>query len=121
MRYLLILIVSSLLLTSCSNDYHPAEIDFFENDTIPLKEKIEKVLETQYLLEMGFTEEQSLWLQDYYGKHDYKPLWVNDSTMAKSGVEIKEVLSRSLWFGIPETRLEIIKKKKRSGLKKRSF
>lgn len=113
MRYLLILIVSSLLLTSCSNDYHPSEIDFFENDTIPLKEKIEKVLETQYLLEMGFTEEQSLWLQDYYGKHDYKPLWVNDSTMAKSGVEIKEVLSRSLWFGIPKARLEIIKKKKK--------
>jgi murein L,D-transpeptidase YcbB/YkuD len=105
-------LVSIALLSSCSNDYHPAAIQFFENDTIPLKEKIEKVLETANLLEMGFTEEQSMWLQEYYRQRDYKPRWINDSTFEKTGVEMKDALSRSLWFGIPDKRLEITKKKK---------
>lgn len=112
MRYLLILIVSATVLSSCSNDPAPVSIDFFENDTIPLAEKIKRVLEPAYLAELGFNEEQSLWLQEFYLNHEYHPLWVNDSTLNKKGLLMESTLSRSLWFGIPQNRLKINKNKK---------
>jgi hypothetical protein len=107
MRILLILFISAVLLSSCSNEFEPVEVDFFENDTIPLAEKIKKVLEPNYMSNLGFNEEQTLWLQDYYSQHDYKPLWINDSALKSSGEKMKETLSRSIWFGIPEKRLKI--------------
>lgn len=105
MRYLLILIVFKLILTSCSNTKVPPEIEFFENDTIPLKEKIEKVLESDYLSELGFNAEQSQWIQNYYAERKYKPNWINDSMLSKEGLDIKKTLNKSLWFGIPENRV----------------
>jgi hypothetical protein len=112
MRYFLILFVSTLLFSSCSEPEKTEAIDFFEDDSIPLKQKIERVLETPHLLKLGFNEEQSLWLQDYYSKHEYKPRWINDSILTPKGDSLKNTLERSLWFGIPENRVKLISVKK---------
>ncbi len=113
MRFLLIFILSYCLLASCSNEYHPSRIDFLENDTIPVSQKIQKLLETPNLLDLGFNTEQSRWLQQYYKARGFKPLWINDSTTAEIGIELRETLNRSLWFGLPEERLMIVNKKKK--------
>jgi len=111
-RCLLILIGFNLILTSCKNDVKEERINFFENKKITLAEKFQKVLETEYLLGLGLNEEQSLWVQEYYENRHFKPKWINDSTLTKKGEELKDVLDRSVWFGIPENRLKLTTKKK---------
>lgn len=113
MRYCLFLCVSVFLFASCSNEVPTVEIDFFENDTIPLSEKLEKVLETDYLMDLGFNEEQCLWLQEYYASNQHKTNWINDSTMTENGIQIKGSIERSMWFGIPTKRLNLVGNKKR--------
>jgi len=79
LRIAYFLLTPILFLSSCSGEYHPVSIDFFQNDTIPFREKLQKALEPEHLKEMGFSEEQTVWLQDYYEKNAYKSLWVNVS------------------------------------------
>jgi len=113
-RSLFSCLVFAVLFASCSDGYHPVAIDFFENDSIPLREKLQKVLEPEHLKEMGFNEDQSNWLISYYENHDYKPHWVNDSMIAKDGLLMRHLLKRSLWFGIPENRTKLVSTKKRT-------
>lgn len=105
MRYLFIVLVCNLLLTACSTEPPTSIIDFFENDAISLKRKIQKVLETANLKKLGFTEDQSSWLKNYYFKNQYKANWINDSMLNASGIEMEHSLKKSLWFGIPEKRI----------------
>lgn len=105
LRIAYFLLIPILFLSSCSGEYHPVSIDFFQNDTIPFREKLQKALEPEHLKEMGFSEEQTVWLQDYYEKNAYKSLWVNDSMISKEGLKLRHVIKRSLWFGVPTNRL----------------
>ena len=109
----LVCFLIALVLASCSDGYHPASIDFFENDSIPLRQKLQKVLEPEYLKQLGFNEEQSTWLQTYYENRNFTPHWVNDSMISQDGLNMRHLLKRSLWFGIPENRNSFIPKQKK--------
>lgn len=106
-RYSFIIFICLLFVSSCAEEEKTIEIDFFENDAIPLKRKIQRVLETSYLINLGFKEEHCLWLQAYYSNRNYKAQWINDSVLNPAGMELKETLNRSLWFGIPDNRLKM--------------
>lgn len=114
MRILLILLVIVSFFSSCSNEYKPLEVEFFENDTIPVTEKIKKILESEYLDQLGFNEEQKLWLNAFYTQREYSPLWINDSVLNENGLLIKNALSKCLWLGIPEKRLKFKEKKRKN-------
>ena len=111
MRYLVILIISVFLFNSCSNTIPKVPIEFFNDDSISLEKKIQKVLEDSYLKTLGFNDSQSEWLQKHYEKNAYKPHWINDSMIIESGIKMKTTLSNSMWFGIPENRIIFSKKK----------
>lgn len=111
MRYILLIFLAGIVLTSCSTKEPLPTIDFFENDTIPLKTKLKKVLEDDYLATLGFNAEETKWLQEVYANSNFKAKWVNDSTINKEGLALKQTLSNSIWFGIPQKRLTISKKK----------
>lgn len=112
LRFLLILFLGTLILTACSNKDEEVSIDFFKDRSISLKTKIQKVLESDYLEDLGINEEQSKWLQDYYSDKKYKPNWINDSIVNEKGLKLNRSLARSVWFGIPENRLKLSNKKK---------
>jgi peptidoglycan hydrolase-like protein with peptidoglycan-binding domain len=86
-------------------------IEFFEDDSISLKKKMQKVLENSYLKTLGFNDSQCQWLQNHYEKNVFKPHWINDSMVIESGIKMKTTLANSLWFGIPENRIIFSKKK----------
>ena len=100
------------LFPSCSTKESLPTPDFFENDAIPLKTKLKKVLEDDYLASLGFNEEESKWLQEVYAKNNFKTRWVNNSMLTKYGLELKNTLANSIWFGIPQKRIQLAKKKK---------
>lgn len=112
MRFLLILFLGNLILTACSDKDDGVSIDFFKDRSISLKTKIQKVLESDYLEDLGMNEEQSKWLQNYYSDNKFEPKWINDSIVNESGLKLNRSLARSLWFGIPENRLKLSAKRK---------
>ena len=111
MRYILLIFLAATFLTSCSTKEPLPTIDFFENDTIPLKTKLKKVLEDDYLASLGFNDEETKWLQEVYANNNFKTKWVNDSMLNNSGIQLKKTLAKSIWFGIPHKRLQLSKKK----------
>ncbi len=92
------------MLYGCSGQKIDEEKAFFEDKTIPIKEKLSKVLETENLVKLGCNEEEAAWLQDFYDRKKGNPIWINDSTFHDKGLKMKFTLSRSIWFGIPESR-----------------
>jgi hypothetical protein len=111
MRYTLLIFLIVTLFTSCSTKDPLPTLDFFENDAISLKTKLKKVLEDDYLTSLGFNKEESKWLQEVYAKNNFKTRWVNDSMLTKYGLELKKTLANSIWFGIPQKRIHLAKKK----------
>lgn len=112
MRYFIFLILSFSLFYSCSDSAEEVPIEFFNDKSISIEKKLQKVLENSYLKTLGFNDLQSAWLQEHYEKKAFKPHWINDSMLIESGNKLKKTLSNSMWFGIPENRISFSKKKK---------
>lgn len=100
------------LVVSCSTAKDNEEKAFFEDKSIPLKQKLEKVLESENLSEMGLSEEEIFWIQKFYEYKRNQPCWINDSTFTEKGIQMKQAQNRSIWFGIPQNRLRHTKKKR---------
>ncbi len=97
-----------VLFASCSTTTKKPTIkDFFKNDSIPIREKIEKAVSEEYLMDLGFSADQAQWMKDFYAGREYSPLWINDSTRNAEGNSIKTILDRSIWYGIPKNRMQI--------------
>ena len=94
-----------LILISCSFKEKKTAISFMDDPNISLESKLRKVLEKDYLLKLGFQHEQIESLQGYYKRMNYKPLWVNDSTVSDEGRELHSILSNCFAFGIAKNRL----------------
>ena len=64
------------------------------------------MLQDEYLDEFGYSDDEKQWLRDFYSDRKHSPLWVNDSALNNKGLELRACVDHSLWFGIPENRLE---------------
>ena len=100
-------------IASCSCNALSDNIVFFQNDSIPVQQKLQKILQTPYLESLGLDELQINWMQEFYSERFFNPIWCNDSSLHKEGRGMKNSISRSLWFGIPENRLNFETKSNR--------
>lgn len=101
-----LLFISSLLfLFACgkSSDDQAKELTF-ENQAIPLKDKIKKATSDEYLSNLGFKSEDIELIQEVYRATGYKANWINDSALTEKGKEVKELLEKPLAIGLPDTR-----------------
>jgi murein L,D-transpeptidase YcbB/YkuD len=96
------------LLKSCSGSVsdNSDTTSYFLSDNYSIQDKIKTMLQDENLDAFGYSEEEKQWLRDFYTKRKFSPLWVNDSCLTKRGIELQKVIDHSLWFGIPENRLE---------------
>ncbi len=106
----------ALLLVIASCQSKPKKLIPLENLKIPLREKIKRSMETEYLEVMGIDEKTGQFLTEFYGKDKFKPKWINDSTLTEKGQQLKKILSNKLQFGIPDSRYKSLKWKKTSFL-----
>jgi murein L,D-transpeptidase YcbB/YkuD len=114
-RWFVLYLGMAVLLGSCSSTAKKTTIaDFFKNDSIPIREKMEKAVSEEYLLDLGFTNDQAQWVKNFYAGREYAPLWINDSTRNSEGNALTAILDRSIWYGIPQNRVQIstLRKKK---------
>ncbi len=112
MKHLLIASIFFLglfYLTSCSSGVSTQpEMNIIYNDTIPLQDKIKFILTSNNLTRLGLNADQQQLIQDFYGKRDFVPLWINDSTLNESGKTLTISIKKSMHFGIPEKRMHFI-------------
>ena len=87
-----------------------------EDLKISIKEKIKRSLEEEYLTIMGIDLKAGELLDEFYKKNQYKPRWINDSTLTQEGEKLKKILSNKIQFGIPDARYKQFKWKKTSFL-----
>lgn len=112
MRIYAIFILLTLFFASCKTETDKKEeISFFENDSIPIQKKIEKILEKEYLNELGLDSKQQRWLREYYKNRGYNPRWIDDCNLTPAGEKLKTTLEHSPWFGIPHNRKVFLSKK----------
>lgn len=76
---------------------------------ISIQEKIKKSLTNEYLEKLGITPFEGKLVRKFYARNGYNPKWCNDSTLTPKGIELKELVSHPLQFGIPETRYSHLK------------
>jgi murein L,D-transpeptidase YcbB/YkuD len=106
--YFSILVALMIVLHSCSGTTgeKPDPTSYFLSDKYSIQDKIKTMLQDEYLDEFGYSDEEKQWLRDFYADRKHSPLWVNDSTLTNKGLELQACVHHSLWFGIPENRLE---------------
>ena len=53
-------------IASCSCNALSDNIVFFQNDSIPVQQKLQKILQTPYLESLGLDELQINWMPEFY-------------------------------------------------------
>jgi len=98
-----------LFLFSCESK-EGSEISFLKDKSLKVSEKMELLMDSDYLEKLGLKKEEILWVQEIYQKRNLKPFFANDSCLTNRGIEIEISQTNSLYFGIPQQRLLKLKK-----------
>ena len=103
-RLLLFTMLFGFVLSCSESPKNEANKVTFEYQDIPLSEKIKKATESDYLKNLGFTDDDVSLVSDYYKQHEFKTLWINDSTLSEQGRSIKELMANPVSIGLPRNR-----------------
>ena len=105
MRILFSLMFLSTLLciTGCGTD-RPATDPVFD-DKIKMKKRLKMAVDQDLMIELGFDEEFAEQVNLIYKNRDYRPIWVNDSTLSKKGMKFFSVIKNPNTIGLPKERL----------------
>jgi len=108
MRPLLTLMLI-LLLYSCGENQVESDTTPFEFRDISVEEKMQLALSETYLAKLGLPDSTLHYLTDYYSSRDFKPKWINDSTLTETGEKLMDAFQNSYSIGIPIGRITEIK------------
>ncbi|MDX2361298.1 MAG: L,D-transpeptidase family protein [Crocinitomicaceae bacterium] len=96
-----------LVLFACSDsgDEVLPEIPPFEDRDISVAEKMQIAISPEYVAQIGLPDTTLNFLMDYYEQRDFKPRWINDSTLTEEGVQLKGIMENYFVLGIPTGRV----------------
>lgn len=92
-----------LCITGCGTD-RPATDPLFD-DKINMKKRLKMAVEEDLMEELGFDEKFALQVENIYKSRDYRPIWVNDSTLSKRGMKFFSIIKNPNTVGLPKERL----------------
>lgn len=98
------------LLVACSEQESDSDKDFITSD-LSLNEKLKLACEDDFLTAMGCSEDDINSLQSLYQASNYKPFWINDSTLTAKGKELEKISKNPVQVAIPHSRLSQVKAK----------
>jgi len=94
------------LFYSCSTKEDIVAIVPFEEQNIPVNEKVEFAIDEEYLQKNGFDDSTFLFLKRFYSSRDFTPKWINDSMLTDIGQKLKVILPKPYSYGIPTGRFK---------------
>ncbi len=95
------------LLSACSHDTIEEVIIPFEEQEIPVNEKLKLAITPEYLSKMGLPDSTLNYLNEFYSLREFTPKWINDSTLTNIGQQLKEHLQQPFSFALPAKRIPI--------------
>lgn len=98
------LLLLPFLIYACSDGEH-SEVPPFEDGDLSIEEKIKIAVSEDYLAQIGLPDTTYRFLVAYYETRNFKPRWINDTTLTETGKSLKNALSHSYMIGLPEGRL----------------
>jgi L,D-transpeptidase YcbB len=111
MRHLFVLLLFPLFFTSCdSAQAEEKKVDFLDDKQLSAKEKIKICLESENSHVLGLNDDQLKWVINRYESRGFKPIWHKELVLTEKGNEMQVALERSIWLGIPESRLKFKQK-----------
>lgn len=99
-----------LCITGCGTD-RPATDPLFD-DKIQMKKRLKMAVDEELMVELGFDEKFAEQIELIYKNRDYRPIWVNDSTLSKRGMKFFSMIKNPNTVGLPKERLVHNKKDK---------
>ena len=114
MRFLFGFLLLASILSACSATVEEEVVDLLNSKKLSTKEKIELCLQDDYVSVLGLNETQKEWLRNLYKERNYEALWIRDSIFSEEGEELKFVLDRSMWLGIPKNRIQFTENKEKN-------
>ena len=97
---LLHIAVISVILIGCSEDSEVVPELTFENQDIPVAEKMKKALTKDYVAQLGINDDDLKYLKSFYNERNFAPIWINDSTLTQNGENVKQVMKRPEQLGV---------------------
>lgn len=76
------------LIYSCGNNQEESAKIPFEFSDISIEEKMEMALSKSYLSKLGIKDSTATYLIDFYRARNFKPKWINDSTLSSIGEQL---------------------------------
>lgn len=114
MRFLFGFLLLASILTACSATVEEEVVDLLNSEKLSTNEKIEICLQDDYVSVLGLNETQKEWLRNLYKERNYEALWIRDSIFSEEGEELKFVIDRSMWLGIPKNRIQFAENKEKN-------
>lgn len=93
----------SILFTGCK-----PVTESLEEMEITLEKKVQKSITSDYLSVLKTSETDLNWLAEYYQSNEYKTLWINDTIVTESGVEVERLINNTRLFAIPLNRYDFL-------------
>lgn len=107
MKSLLTLTALIFIVISCSDpEKSKDEIQSFENQNIPVDEKIKQALTSEYLATIELDESSLNYLKSYYKKRNYAPRWIGKKGLNEEGKQLKKAMQNNFVLGIPLKRIK---------------
>jgi len=105
-RFASLLLLTTLLFACSEQQKSKDEIQSFEHQNIPLREKIKKATHSEYLNSIGVPEVAHDFVRSYYEKRGFEARWSSKKDLTSEGAELKEALHNVVALGIPRNRLK---------------
>lgn len=99
------LITLCALLFACTPEPETPKIPPFEDREISASEKMKIAISEAYLNQIGLPDSIYTYLDAFYKARDYKPCWINDSTLTSVGSSLKNIIDHPYNISIPKGRL----------------
>lgn len=101
----LLLLLPFIFLISCGNEENNTVFKSFETSNLSLSSKLEKACDTEYLNQLGCSDDEANLVKSIYQKQKYTPFWINDSTITTFGDSLKKLLSNPVNVCLPKGRI----------------
>ncbi|MFT5859646.1 MAG: murein L,D-transpeptidase YcbB/YkuD [Flavobacteriaceae bacterium] len=101
---LLHIVLLSVILIGCTDPAEESDGATFENQDIPVSEKIKTAINKEYIATLGMDESALDYLYNFYNARDFKPVWSNDSCLTAVGEKLKVILRKPEQLGVPQGR-----------------
>lgn len=105
MKPLIKSILIFLLVSSCGENNSEIEVPPFENQDISVTKKMKLAISEAYIAKINLPDSTLNYLKEYYQNRNFKPRWINDSTLTKEGIALKKIAQKSYEVSIPKNRL----------------